>query len=284
MKKIFFLMAAILVGSMTDVSAQEVNTAPFLTDSLRPNGIDYIAEPPAMTSGAFYDDFYYYQWGKEQRQDADIAEKALSDEGALLRDAFSEAFGLQMTYETTPEILKLVETAINDAYLANKKVKDYYQRKRPFAQFNEPSLKPEEDETEALTFSYPSGHTSRGWMVALVLSTIAPERTAQLMVRAQEYALNRVICGHHWKSDTEASLVLIAGVFSNVVVCDGYQAQLKKAREEYKALKGETTAVRAAKTDSEESAAIYDLQGRRYDSVPSQSGVYVHGQQKILVK
>ena len=114
MKKILFLMAAILVGSMTDVSAQEVNTAPFLTDSLRPNGIDYIAEPPAMTSGAFYDDFYYYQWGKEQRQ--------------------------------------------------------------------------------------------------------------------------------------------------------------------------ETTAVRAAKTDSEESAAIYDLQGRRYDSVPSQSSVYVHGQQKILVK
>jgi len=33
------------------------------------------------------------------------------------------------------------------------------------------------------------------------------------MDRAQAYAMNRVICGHHWKSDTDASLLLAATIY-----------------------------------------------------------------------
>lgn len=82
-------------------------------------------------------------------------------------------------------------------------------------------------------------------MYALVLCTVMPEHTTQIMRRAQQYAYNRVICGHHWKSDTDASLVLASTMFAYIVCTDAYQAQLAKARAEYQALKGDPTAVRA---------------------------------------
>ena len=139
--------------------------------------------------------------------------------------------------------MMLVERAVSDAHAANKKVKDHIKRTRPFAQFKEPSLKPEEDEEEAGTYSYPSGHSSRGWMYALTLATVAPEHAEMLLYRARIYALNRVICGHHWKSDTDASMLLAAGIFATIVCTDEYQAQLAKARAEYKQLKEEAAGV-----------------------------------------
>ncbi len=205
---------------------------PYLTDDTRPDGTKWIPEPPTMTGGEFGNDFYYYQWGKTQRE-GDKAAAAIFDEGAELYQAFSEAFGVPLTYDGTPEILLLAEAATSDAHAANKRVKNFYQRKRPFATFNEESILPAKDEATGREYSYPSGHSSRGWMFALVLSTVAPERTEILMARARDYALNRVVCGHHWKSDIDASLMLTAGVFANVVVTEAYQKQLAKARAEY---------------------------------------------------
>lgn len=107
-----------------------------------------------------------------------------------------------------------------------------------------PSLKPEEDEEEAGTYSYPSGHSARGWMSAFVFATIAPELAEKLYARAREYAMNRVICGHHWKTDIDASLMLSAGLFATIVCTDEYQAQLVKARAEYRMLMEGPTGVR----------------------------------------
>ena len=226
------MILALAISLMTAVSVWAQYPDPFLTNENRPDGTKWLPMPPSPLSGEFGNDFFYYQWGKTQREGI-TGEKALLDESAELYQVFSEALGINLSPEATPEILLLAGAATTDAHAANKHAKNFYQRRRPFATFNEPSLKPEEDEVEALTLSYPSGHASRGWMYALVLSTVAPERTEALMERAREYALNRIICGHHWKSDIDASLMLIAGVFANIVTTEGYQQQLAKARAEY---------------------------------------------------
>lgn len=280
MKKI--LLTAIVALTATS-SAWAQYPDPFLTDEQRPNGIEWIPAPPSTTGGDFYNDFYFYQWGKDERKEEWTAEWALWDEGVNLLNVFGPCIDIELSHETTPEILKLAEAATTDAHRANFAVKNYYQRKRPFATFNEPSLKPEEDEEEALTYSYPSGHSSRGWMYALTLATVAPECTEELMVRARIYAIHRVVCGHHWKSDIDASLMLTAGIFANVVVSDAYQEQLKKAREEYKRIKEATTRVDAAR-QADSSAAIYDMQGRRLDVAPVTPGVYVQEGNKFAVK
>ena len=60
-------------------------------------------------------------------------------------------------------------------------------------------------------------------MFGLVLCTVMPEKTSDILDRAQYYAYNRVICGHHWKSDTDASLMLAAALFANIVGTEAYQ-------------------------------------------------------------
>lgn len=56
----------------------------------------------------------------------------------------------------------------------------------------------------------------------MTLSTLMPQKTNDLMDRACVYALNRVICGHHWKSDIDASLLLAAGLFANIVSTEAF--------------------------------------------------------------
>jgi len=209
---------------------------PYMAQEALPDGVEFLPAPPSMTSGEFYNDFYYYQWGVKQREDSLVSQRALEDEKGDLPAVFSEAFGWPLSAEETPEIVRLASRASYDAYYANKHVKDHYQRIRPYAVFNQPSLQPEADEKRKVTWSYPSGHSSCGYMFALALCTVNPDRTEQIMQRAREYAMNRIVCGHHWKSDTEASLLLVAGLFTNIVITEEYQQQLEKARKEFKKL------------------------------------------------
>ena len=59
-------------------------------------------------------------------------------------------------------------------------------------------------------------------MYAMVLSVLDPTLTDKLMERAEEYATHRIVCGHHWKSDIDAALLLIAGIFPMVVASDEF--------------------------------------------------------------
>ena len=285
MKKVF-LMAVAAVMATSSIWGQKYPDG-YLNDETRLEHYDFIHEPPELTSGAFAYDFYYYQWGRHQRDNADVSELALYDEAAPLYDVFSikRTIGVEMSPETTPEIILLCERAVTDVSSANTTVKNIYQRVRPFATFKEESLKPWTDEEEAKTLSYPSGHSSRGYIYALALCTVVPEYTSDIMERAQEYALNRVICGHHWKSDTDASLVLAAAMFANVVCTDEYQAQLKKARAEYKKIiDGSGTRIDAPSTDAaKRTAAIYDMNGRQLNAQPN-NGIYIQDGQKHIAK
>lgn len=283
MKQLFLTAVAAFLAT-SSVWAQHPDG--YLTDETRPKQYDFVKAPPSLTSGAFAYDFYYYQWGREQRDSAGVSEQALSDEAAPLYKVYGESncIGINLSYETTPEIILLCERAVTDASIANTTVKNKYQRMRPFATFKEESLKPWTDEEEAKTLSYPSGHSSRGYIFALALCTVAPEYTTDIMLRAQAYAINRVICGHHWKTDTDASLLLAATMFANVVCTDEYQAQLKKARAEYQSLIGGGTRVTSPTLgDASPSAAIYDMQGYQLSGKPA-NGVYIQNGQKFIGK
>ena len=235
---------AVAIITVTSVWGQGEYPDGYLTDETRPNGLKWLPAPPKLTGADFTYDFYYYQWGRQMRETEGVSAQALSDESAPLDDVFEEVIGVKLTKETTPEIIQLLQRAVFDANAANTKVKNQYKRVRPFAQFNEPSLKPSEDKKRASTYSYPSGHSSRGWISAFVFATIAPELAEDLFARAHLYALNRVICGHHWKSDIDASLMLASGIFATIVCTEAYQEQLKKARAEYQQIVNSGTGVK----------------------------------------
>jgi hypothetical protein len=49
--------------------------------------------------------------------------------------------------------------------------------------------------------SYPSGHTTYGYMAGLLLALLLPERYPQMVVRAAEYGDDRIILGAHYTMD-----------------------------------------------------------------------------------
>ena len=55
--------------------------------------------------------------------------------------------------------------------------------------------------------SYPSGHTSVGYLMGVVLATMMPEKKEAIFVRTQEYAESRLYCGVHYRSDIEAGRI-----------------------------------------------------------------------------
>ncbi len=270
-------IALLLCAQIT--TAQEYDS--FLDDESRPKG-QWLPAPPSMTDGSFADDFYYYQWGVKKRSEEGVSEKALSDEAASLHDVFSEVLGIEINATNTPAIFTLTEAAVNDGRRANTLVKNYYQRVRPFATFNQASLKYWTDEIEKTTFSYPSGHSSRGYIYAMTLCTVAPEYTDKIMARAVEYALNRVICGHHWKSDTNAALLLVAGIFPAIVSTEKFQQLLAQAREEYLRLKGGNSTGAKSLKAANQAAQVYDLQGRLVEGQPTKAGIYISEGKKIV--
>lgn len=93
--------------------------------------------------------------------------------------------------------------------------------------------------------SFPSGHTTYGYMGALILAEIVPERFAQMMARAAEYGDDRIIMGAHYAMDVLGGRTLatydLAHLLANdpmylgrtlrhAPVLTDYQAALKAAR------------------------------------------------------
>lgn len=232
----FLLSCAVITVMMARAQAVIVYPDPYLTQEERPDGRFFLPAPPAWSDMTFANDIYYYMWGKEQRN-TPAGEKAKQDDPLELFEAFSEAFGMVISPERTPEIDRLAGGAARDAHLANKVAKNYFKRLRPFAYFHEPSISPDSDEERATGYSYPSGHASRGWVYAMTLALVNPDSTNALLNRAQEYAIGRVICGHHYKSDIDTSLMLAATIMGALNGNERFKQQLARARKEYARLK-----------------------------------------------
>ena len=58
--------------------------------------------------------------------------------------------------------------------------------------------------------SYPSGHTTYGYMDSLLLALLVPERYPQMVARAAEYGNNRIILGSHYAMDVLGGRTLAA--------------------------------------------------------------------------
>ena len=88
MKKLLLTIIAINLAAI-NVCAQEKHLEGYLTDETRPNGLLWLPAPPALTGADFTYDFYYYQWGRTQR-DSVSGDLALLDESDPLEDIFGE--------------------------------------------------------------------------------------------------------------------------------------------------------------------------------------------------
>lgn len=212
----------------------------FLQEGDVPNSYLLLPPPPDGASITFLNDQARYTWGKTMRN-TPRGDQAVTDarvEGNGVPEAFSEAFGVEICQDETPEILKLVIGMREDAGdLGTREAKNYYNRQRPFSFYEEDTCNPEQQQELSTNGSYPSGHTSIGWATALVLAEINPERQNEILKRGYEMGESRVICGYHFQSDVDAGRITGAVTVARLHADPAFQKQLEKAKTEFKQLK-----------------------------------------------
>ena len=208
----------------------------YLATEELPDLIQCLPAPPQKGSPAFKYDVKRYQWGKEQRKDPARAEMAYKDAlwtyDALLGQ-FASAFGLVVSKEGTPQLWKLMETSLRTVDQIRVAPKAYCHRIRPFEYFKE-STSTGEDDILRGEGSYPSGHTIRSWLTALLLSEINPASANAVFKRAWQYGESRVVAGAHWQSDVDASRLAASIGYSRLQTSPAFRAQMSLAQEEFR--------------------------------------------------
>ena len=214
----------------------------YLTKEEAPLDTTFIGPPPAFGSLLFEQDFHMYQYGKTLR-DTPRGKQAVKDANTStdnILDVFSEAFGMKLSKEDTPEIYNLIGRMKEDAgSYATRCTKNLYKRTRPYALYNEPTPVPEAEEHLRHNGSYVSGHSATGVAVSMVLACINPERQNQLYKRGLDFGESRWIVGFHHYSDVKAGQMVGALVLPALMNNDEFMDQLAKAKKEFEKLKKE---------------------------------------------
>lgn len=237
-KNVHLLLTAVMLLTVRTATAQNEQSY-FSADKL-PDAVYWMPAPPAPGSPQFMHDISQYYWGKEQRLDTARAHKAIREAAYELADMarlFSVAFGMEISERATPAIYHVLERGVQTIRLSATKPKATYMRTRPYAYFNETTLVPEEEEELRTNGSYPSGHTVRGWGMALLLCEINPDAQDELFKLGYEWGQSRVIAGYHWQSDVDASRMLAAACYARLHTCQAFLDDMAAAKKEYAALK-----------------------------------------------
>jgi acid phosphatase (class A) len=169
------------------------------------------------------------RWKLAQR-DNDLAAPA------LIAD-FRCSLGVAVTPENVPALLRMMARVSEDANAATRPAKEFFHRKRPFLVDKAPVCI-EISPSFAASFDYPSGHSTIGWSMGLILTELDPDHATAILARARSFGESRVVCGVHNASAVEAGRVAGAALVSALHGNQAFRADLEKARAELRALQG----------------------------------------------
>jgi acid phosphatase (class A) len=173
---------------------------------------------------------------QETRTAAEIAH-AKADDSEEDMFVFKDVMGEKFTAANLPATALLSAHMHNDEGIVVNPAKQFFAKRRPFN--FDPTVKPIcKTNANVDDYGYPSGHGTTGYLEALVLVQIAPEKRDEIMARADDYAHSRVVCGVHYPSDGQASK-LTAYAMMGIIMNDAqFRKELEAAKAETRALLG----------------------------------------------
>ena len=86
--------------------------------------------------------------------------------------------------------------------------------------------------------SYPSGHTTRVAIYAIVMSEMVPEKQREFWLRAQDYVQSRVIGGMHYPTDISSGWRAGTAMAAVMMTQPGFRADMEAARIELRGVLG----------------------------------------------
>jgi acid phosphatase (class A) len=142
---------------------------------------------------------------------------------------FRSVMGKRFASANLPLLAALSDRMESEGSAASHALKREFKRPRPY-QFDS-TLHPV-CETVAQPNSYPSGHSIVSYLDAFILIRMVPEKSREILERADDYAHNRMVCGVHYASDLAAGRAVAYVLFGYLMATPRFQNDLAAARAE----------------------------------------------------
>ena len=245
-QRTLYSIATILLCS--SIYAQEVPV---------PNAEEFLPGPPTKLTtvsevNQYIKDYLEYEWGKTER-DTELGAQAKEDflaKTANYLSAFSKVVGIELSAANTPNIYTLFDYCTTYGEKAQAKAQASYFYRRPYARFNQTTLMPAYEDTYRNISSYPSSQAMMGWLFAMMLTEVCPDKQNEVLARGYEYGTSSVISGYHWDSDSYAGCLLASALVSRLHSHPGFNAMIQSAITEYEKKSGVTNSKRSTVADS----------------------------------
>ncbi len=189
-----------------------------------------LPNPPADNSPAAIAELAEVHRLQDTRQAAAIA-RAKADDAEEDMFIFKDVLGDKFTADALPLTALLSAHLHNDEGLIVNPAKSYFKKLRPF-NFDATVRPVCKTNGNVADYGYPSGHATTGYLEALALIQIVPEKRDAILARADEYARNRVVCGVHYPSDGVASKSVAYAMMALMMNNAKFKMELEAARAE----------------------------------------------------
>jgi acid phosphatase (class A) len=140
----------------------------------------------------------------------------------------SELFGPSFTKDKVPKFSAFFDRVVETEGGVVDRAKKILNRPRPhmISDLVKPVVK------LSSSGSYPSGHTTLGTMMGIILADMVPEKRAEIMARAWDFGHSRLLAGIHYPSDIEMSRISGTVIAATIMRQDDFKAEYGPAKAE----------------------------------------------------
>ncbi|HTB80929.1 MAG TPA: phosphatase PAP2 family protein [Opitutaceae bacterium] len=195
----------------------------------RPDVVALLAPPPAPGSAEQAADLAEAFAVYSARTPAE--EAAAKAESKFTPFAFARAIGPWFQPGKFPKTEALFHEVEAEAETIIDAGKDYWKRPRPYTTDRRfVHITPEK------SFSYPSGHSTRATVFALVFAELFPAKRDALLAIGRDIGWHRVLGGAHYPTDIYAGRVLGQAIVREFIASPAFQHDLGEAKAELAAM------------------------------------------------
>jgi len=231
-----FIMAAVILLSACTLQAEGkiyVTTAQLEIVRLLP-------PPPAQDSDITKKEIEEILDFQENRTETMVEYAQADQDISVFR--FSDIMGEKFTKEDLPVTAEFFHNVTATASAISGPAKDFWKRPRPsvFDARVKPCVKVPSNA------AYPSGHSTAGNLMAIILANMVPEKSAEIFDRGWAFAVNRIIGGVHYRSDSEAGRIAATLIAQRMFESSDFKADYERSKAEIRKALGYEEKVPAA--------------------------------------
>jgi len=157
-------------------------------------------------------------------------EARASKDSSLSLFLFAPSVGPMLQPGKLPKTEALFKRVNQDIGKPIDAAKDHFQRKRPYQ--IDPQLALGNGEP---SFGYPSGHSTRGTVEALLMAELFPDKREAVLEIGRNIGWDRVLIGKHFPTDIYAGRVLGQAIVRELLASPAFRRDLAEAKAEVEA-------------------------------------------------